>query len=158
MSLVVTGQPGSQQVLGEASAALSRGWGWGVLCRVVALKMEMQICSPEASLGHASLTWAAASPASRLGLSGHGEHRWTKVVGGIGQEAQVPSDSPNLLLFQSMGEDQQGLASSAVCWNSVCLGFSSHLLRLSRCWGVPRRYFGTLCESTCPLKCLPAQV
>lgn len=54
-----------------------------------------------------SLTWAAASSVSCLGLSGHGEHRQGQKWG-VGQEAPVPTGAADLLLLQYLGEDQQG--------------------------------------------------
>lgn len=66
-----------------------------VLGHVVALKMETQICRPEASLGHTFQAWAADSPLSCLRLSGHGEHRQgQKCVGGGGQRHQCPLIQP----------------------------------------------------------------
>lgn len=113
MSLAVTGQPGSQQAWVKP-LQLSPGDGDGGAEPCRCSQNGNTTCRPEASLGHASVTWAAASPASWLGLSGHGEHRQGQKWGwgGVGQEAPVPTASADLPLPQHSREDQQGPAPS----------------------------------------------
>lgn len=132
MSLVVTGQPGSQQVWVKPLQLPPRDGDGGA---------EPCSCSQN---GNTDLQARGKSWTRFLGMGGslssvmsRAEWPWraqtrTKVCWGWGAEAPVPTDSADLLLLPYLGEDQQGPASSA-----ACLGSFPHLLRLSMCWVVP---------------------
>lgn len=86
-----------------------------VLSRIAALKMETQICRPEASLGHASLPGTGCSLPHSCVMS-RAEWPWraqtgTRVGGGAGgTSTHWFSQHP----LPHLGEDQQNRASSAV--------------------------------------------